>query len=618
MSNSKTKFNPHTNKIRLGIIDHDRCKPKKCQKECKKICPVVRQGKMCIEIKNVAVINEDMCIGCGQCVKACPFNAVQIVNLPTELEKDMLYIYGENCFRLYRLPIPKIGKIYGFIGQNGIGKSTLLNILNGRIKPNFGNYEIGLETNKIVERVRGTELQKYFQKLYKNELKVRTKPQNIERLQRELKNKQPQMTVKQLLDRNWDKENGFHNEIIKDMELELLFGSTVATLSGGELQRLLCVSVLLQDADVYIFDEPTNFLDIKQRLKVANLIRRCVKSDRYVFIVEHDLSILDYTSDYVSILYGAPGAYGAVSLPSSTAEGINIFFNGYIPAENMRFRPTAYSFREKVEIKIEEEDEKEKEKGLQIQYEDDEIKYDNFKLEIKGGKLPINCTMVILMGQNGTGKTTFLTNMAKSLGYTVSYKKQYINLSKYKMSVQDFLFSKIKKAMCSQLFISDVVKQFDIPNIYDKQVDKLSGGELQRVAITYCLGKDADIYLIDEPSASLDIEQRMVATRVIKRFLLHNKKIGFIVEHDIMMAITMAGSDMAATSCMVVFEEHKNEDSCRVSTASQPLPFSQGVNIFLKQLDVTFRTDPQFRRPRINKINSRKDVEQKKSGRYYQ
>ena len=70
---------------RVAIVNADRCKPKKCRQECKKSCPVVKIGKLCIEVKStdkVAFLSETLCIGCGICVKKCPFEAIQIINLP--------------------------------------------------------------------------------------------------------------------------------------------------------------------------------------------------------------------------------------------------------------------------------------------------------------------------------------------------------------------------------------------------------------------------------------------------------------------------------------------------------------------------------------------------------
>ncbi len=109
-------------------------------------------------------------------------------------------------------------------------------------------------------------------------------------------------------------------------------------LSGGELQRFALLLVLIQKADIFIFDEPTSYLDVKQRIKISKLIRSIQTHDNYIILVEHDLSILDYTSDFICCLYGEPAAYGVVTAPYGVREGINVFLDGYVPTENMRFR----------------------------------------------------------------------------------------------------------------------------------------------------------------------------------------------------------------------------------------------------------------------------------------
>ena len=130
--------------------------------------------------------------------------------------------------------------------------------------------------------------------------------------------------------------------------------------------------------------------------------------------------------------------------------------------------------------------------------------------------------------------------------------------------------------------------------------------ELQRVALVISLGKPADIYLIDEPSAYLDSEQRIVAAKVIKRFIMHAKKTGFIVEHDFIMATYLADR--------VIVYEGSPGVKC---VANTPQSLLSGMNAFLKTLDITFRRDPTNFRPRINKHNSQQDQVQKKAGTYF-
>ena len=119
----------------------------------------------------------------------------------------------------------------------------------------------------------------------------------------------------------------------------------VNQLSGGELQRFVIGITSIQNADIYMFDEPSSYLDVKQRLKAAKMIRSLLRPDNYVVAVEHDLSILDYLSDFICVLYGMPGAYGVVTMPYSVREGINIFLAGFIPTENMRFRDEELTFK---------------------------------------------------------------------------------------------------------------------------------------------------------------------------------------------------------------------------------------------------------------------------------
>lgn len=123
----------------------------------------------------------------------------------------------------------------------------------------------------------------------------------------------------------------------------------IRVLSGGELQRFAIAAVAVQNSDVYMFDEPSSYLDVKQRLTAAAVIRQILETGdgdrRYVLVVEHDLAVLDYLSDYVCVLYGAAGAYGVVTMPLSVRVGINAFLAGFLPSENLRFRDHSLTFK---------------------------------------------------------------------------------------------------------------------------------------------------------------------------------------------------------------------------------------------------------------------------------
>jgi ATP-binding cassette, sub-family E, member 1 len=156
--------------------------------------------------------------------------------------------------------------------------------------------------------------------------------------------------------------------------------------------------------------------------------------------------------------------------------------------------------------------------------------------------------IVVMLGQNGTGKTTFIRMLAgieasdekkgiPKLG--VSYKPQKI-APRFLGTVKELFHSKIRNMYVAPQFVSDVMKPLNMEDLFDQKVLTLSGGELQRVAIVLALGTPADIYLIDEPSAYLDSEHRIIAAKVIKRFIMHSKKTAFVVEHDFIMATYLA------------------------------------------------------------------------------
>ena len=252
-----------------------------------------------------------------------------------------------------------------------------------------------------------------------------------------------------------------------------------------------------------MFDEPSSYLDVKQRLNAARTIRSLLRPDNYVIVVEHDLSVLDYLSDFICVLYGKPAVYGVVTLPQSVREGINIFLDGHIPTENLRFREESLQFRIGDTA-----DDFMVDKSRGFKYPNMAKSLGNFLLNIAAGTFT-DSEIIVMMGENGTGKTTFCRLLAgaekpegkKSVPeMNISLKPQKIT-PKFTGTVRQLFFNKIKAAYTSPQFQTDVYKPLKLDDFIDQEVQNLSGGELQRVAIVLALGKPADIYLIDEPSA---------------------------------------------------------------------------------------------------------------------
>ena len=629
---------------RIAIVSKDKCKPKKCRQECKRQCPVVRLGKLCIEVtpgSKVAHISEELCIGCGICVKKCPFEAITIINLPKNLETNTTHRYGPNSFKLHRLPTPRMGQVLGLVGTNGIGKSTALKILASKVKPNLGKFSDPPDWTEILQKFRGSELQNYFTRILEDNLLAIIKPQYVDHIPRAVSG-----AVKKIITQKCQKDNV--DQVMKVLDLGQVADRAVGLLSGGELQRFAIAVCVVQNADVFMFDEPSSYLDVKQRLVAARVIRSLVDGSMlldngtkdpqdedttadqrcYVLVVEHDLAVLDYLSDFICCLYGTPGVYGVVTMPFSVREGINIFLAGFVPTENMRFREDALTF--KVSQTAETELSSAERLALHkypkmtktLQGKD---ATSQFILNVEPGTFT-DSEIVVLLGENGTGKTTFIRMLAgllssderakaEELGedvdevsvpqLNVSYKPQKI-APKFQGTVRQLLHKRIREAYVHPQFVSDVMKPMKIDALIDQEVQNLSGGELQRVAMALALGKPADLYLIDEPSAYLDSEQRIVCAKVIKRFIMHSKKTAFVVEHDFIMATYLADRVVVYTGTPAV-----------EATATTPQPLLTGMNQFLAHLEITFRRDPSNYRPRINKTDSVKDREQKSSGQYF-
>ncbi|MCD6313026.1 MAG: ribosome biogenesis/translation initiation ATPase RLI [Thaumarchaeota archaeon] len=589
--------------LRVAVIDRERCDPKKCGLECIRFCPKVRSGVEVVKLgeDGYPIIVEALCIGCGICAAKCPFKAITIVNLPQELESDLTHQYGPNAFRLYRLPYPEPGSVIGLIGKNGTGKTTALQILAKVLKPNLGKLDGGDEGyEEVAKQFRGTLLQDYFSRISRGEIKVSYKPQYIDKIPKIVKGKVGEI-LKKVADPSRLKN------VIKLFELGHLLDREVSALSGGELQRLALAACLSKNANTFIIDEPSSFLDIRQRFRAAAAIRSILGRDVRILVCDHDLAVLDYLSDKVFVLYGRAGVFGIVSGPFGVREGINIFLDGYIPSENVRFRSEKIVFQARPPSQLEIA-----ESGMPLEWPEMTKSYEGFRLEVRSGRIYPG-EVVGILGPNGIGKTTFIKLLAGIEASDEGYKLEFKSVS-YKPQYPEPRDAVVEQALReaagpkfdTDLYWGELIKPLGLERLLDRNMAELSGGELQKVSIAEALSRDAEIYLLDEPSAYLDVEERYLIARVLKRVTRDRRAYTFLVDHDLMVL------DFASTRLMVFSGQPGIH-----GTANPPTDLRSGFNSFLKEVGITFRRDPDTKRPRANKPGSQLDKLQKAEGEYY-
>ena len=589
--------------VRVAVLDEDKCKPKHCDRVCYHFCPQIRSKVEAVRFENEKpMIVEALCVGCGICVKKCPFKALSIVNLPDELEKECSHRFGPNTFKLFRLPIPSSGVVLGLLGQNGIGKTTALKILSGEVNPNLGNYEESPDRAQIIEHFRGSTLQEYFQKLDDGELQVVHKPQYVDKIPRVVSGK-----VGELLEGVNERDR--LEMLKKQLQLQTVWDRPLNVLSGGELQRVALAATICREADVYLFDEPSSYLDVKQRLQAARAIRSLRKDDKTVIVAEHDLAILDYLSDQICVFYGTPGVYGIISHIHGVRVGINIYLEGFIPDENVRFRKNPIIFHVKPPTVSRTVGE------TLLMWGGMKKSHGEFMLSVAPGEAKQG-EVIGILGPNGIGKTTFIRLLAGleecdagepslQYGLALSYKPQYIS-AEYKGTVQQLLRGIAKDDFSSSWYRSEILQPLNVESLLDRDVSELSGGELQKVAIASCLSGKTQLYLLDEPSAYLDVEERLSMARTIRRVVESRNVTAFVVEHDVVAQDFIADRLMIFTGEPGIY-----------GLANPPTTLRRGMNSFLKEMGITFRRDSVTKRPRVNKEGSKLDRYQKKIGEYY-
>ena len=372
----------------------------------------------------------------------------------------------------------------------------------------------------------------------------------------------------------------------------------VASLSGGQLQKLSIILCSSQDADLFVYDEITSFLDIEERMLCAKfLVKDSMKDEKTNIVFDHDLSFISSLHGHISIAYGMSAAWGKFSGKKETSSGIHQYLDGFLKAENIRLHDRDYTYSPPHMINQEETN--------KIESSSTKVHKDNFSFTSSPLKFSQE-RITSIVGKNAIGKTTFVNELMKDSCFKnmrISLKKQILNYSK-KITGEQFIADNLKA--CDVTLRKEIFKWLDLKIIIKKPLDALSGGELQRVSIANCFLSDSDVYFVDEPTAYLDIDQRFNVQKLMRIMCENYLKTFIVIDHDLFFL-------NAISDLLIVIRGIPGEKGY----AKEVLDRNKGLNSLLKELNITIRGGKEKDYPKINKFNSLLDREQKSEGKYW-
>ena len=616
---------------KVYLVDYDSCNLRFCGRQCIKRCPItlsnarLKPNKKKKEVPiwvqnstNQIRINSTDCLKCGVCANVCPVKAIYVKSIleePIELVPTHKFpsVDDTDGFRLYNLPTLISGKISGLCGPNGIGKTTVLNIISGKLKPNFGKSNLEskqIQWEDVIKKVKESEMRNHFINLSRNDRKIAYKQQVLRVLFEKYQGKK----VIDILNAENEVSSLFFKKIQEYLDISAFTNRNLEHCSGGELQRFAIASVLIKEADIYIIDEPCTFLDVQKRIKLAQLLRERVQGFGTekkcpILVVEHDLAILDYLSDIIQLFYGVPHQFGIILKPLTTKKGINAYLIGFLKTENIEFREKEYGFKRSTSGRTWSN------ARIFAQYGKISKTFESFDLSVNPGTIYAS-EILGIVGENGCGKSTFAKILAgelqpdfgsefEGIQARVSYKPQYIT-QESSQNVKDFIIERAQTYNFSEEILRILYRPLGVDKLFDLQISALSGGELQRVFICSCLAKNADLYILDEPSAYLDVEERIHIGQIIRTITKKNNAVAICIEHDIQIADALIDR-------LLLFTGKPGVHGKTIG----PLNKREGMNLFLKEIDVTFRRDTKTGRARLNKKDSQLDRAQRSSGQLW-